>query len=232
MKKDKLREIVLKDDYYDIGIYRLLDKEYLDPIIDKLDDINVVSNVNSKEVVTSEEQFIGLLNRFILFFKSEFLNIPHAYNYVFEELISNNIDLFTKYLTSKYYLGDNKYNIFFEDSINRLSVANFIKNCSYLDILKKFMIKNGFKIKSIEKYSTEEILAISKLVSNITYAYNNNFHLILLFEDVEGFIRKNEVPEKYKKTLLEGFIRKYEIIISEYNNKKDLIEELREFTTA
>lgn len=227
MKKQLIKEIVLSKCCYDANIYHLLQSGVLDSIIDNLDNKGVPCNVNPKNIVSSEEQFVSLLNRFFSYFKQTYHNIEPHYNFVFRELILGNINLFSTYLTSKHYLGDNRYIRFFEENLIKLSIANFIKNCSCFDILKQFMHENNIKTKTIENYSYKELQKIAKILSDMTLCHQNNFHLPLLFTNLESIIHKDDISNNYREQIIKDLSIKYEIIINEYNKKRKYVELLR-----
>jgi len=226
MKKSKIQKVVLNNVSYDADIYRIVTNICMDDIITRISDEEVVSNVDPKEIYSAEEQLVCMLNKFIGYFKRKFYNLypHHAFNII--NLIEQNQESFYKYLSNKYYTGDNDYIRYFEDSINRLSITSFVKNIEYIPELKKFIKKNKIKIKDINDYTFEEVMQISKIISDITLANHNQVALMLLFTDINELHKKDEKVRR--EACLNHYNFMYKMMIDEYNRKKECIQKLQE----
>jgi hypothetical protein len=228
-RKDELNQIILKNDYYDMSIYKVINSGVLDEIIKKINNEDVPCDVNPNEITSSNEQFLGLLNRFVIFFKKNFCGLSEYTDESIKELIQSNINEFSNYLLSKHYLGDNKYIRFFEESLNRLAISNFVKNTEYSYELKKLFKDENIKIKNIDKYTFNEVMKISDLLSDLVFCYYNEFHTLLLFTDINKFMSeyidvqsKNEA--KMINALINDFDFKCSFIIESYNKKREYLK--------
>lgn len=232
-KKELLKSIVLNSTYpYSIFVYKLINEDYLKKSIKKIDNIGVPCNVNPKEITTAEEQFLQLLNRFIIFFDNYFFFL-HTNSFSFiQTIIESNYKETEKYLLSKHYLGDNDYITFFQDSIYRIIVTNFVKNMNSFPSLKKLFKKEKIAIKNINDYSLKEIMQIINLLSNISFAnYHSPFNNLLLFEDINkntskmiNRMKKKNASEKQIVERTESLMNFYTIqidsLIEKYEEKK------------
>jgi hypothetical protein len=234
-KKEELNRLVLNSDCYDMTIYKIINSGVLDEIIDNIDDKCVLSDINSNEIISSYEQFLDLLNKFIVFFKKKFNNLSFYIDELIKELIKNNYYEFSNYLLSKHYLGDNKYIMFFEDNMNRLSILNFVKNIEYSSEIKKLLKLNNIKIKNIKDYSFDEVLEISDLLSDLIFCYSNEFHTVLLFTDMSKVINdlksdnSNNNLDKID-AVINDFDFKCKIIIDSYNNKRKYLKYFKDIS--
>ena len=141
-----------------------------------------------------------------------------------------------KYLLSKHYLGDNNYISFFNNSIYRIMVANFIKSVTLSPKLRKLFKQEKIAIKSINDYSLEEILRIKDLLVNIVFANaKDSFNSVYLFDDIPKFIDDKAKQWKKKKlnkanilTQQDSLTLFYSIqidsLIEEYNKKSKYIK--------
>ena len=140
-----------------------------------------------------------------------------------------------RYLLSKHYLGDNNYIDFFQDSIYRIIVSNFIKNTALSKSLKKLFRNNKIPIKDVKDYTLDEILKINDLLSDIVLANaKNTFSAIMLFDDIDRNISKitkrlnqknissKDILDK-KKSILSLSLFKIDSLIEEYEKKKDYL---------
>jgi len=227
MEKEKLKEILLSKGNYDAEIYRLLVTPELDNILTKIDDSKVVSNVNPNEIISAEEQVVMLLNRYFNFFKEKYYHLNPIYAYIIQNLINQNEDLFYNYLSVKYYLGDGNYRRFFEDSLNRLSISNFVKNAKYIPELNNFFKSKRIKVKDIEKYTFKEVLKISKLLSGFTLAIKNQFFTLYLFLDLKKIFDNS----KNKKEQLEDVRSRYVLMIEDYLKKENSVKIIQEINS-
>lgn len=232
-KKAILEKIILESNYpYSMVVYKLIHHDYFKKTLPKIDNIGVPCNVNPKEITSADEQFLQLLNRFIEFFDDTFYFL-HIDSYCYIHLIiETNYENMEKYLLSKHYLGDNNYIEFFQDSIYRIIVSNFIKNVTLSKTLEKLLKKESIACKRIEDYSLSEILKIKNLLAYITLAnIKNKFSAIVLFDDInkaisqiEQILVKNKLKEKdilnKKEIILNNYLFKIDLLIEEYEKKK------------
>lgn len=231
-KKQQLEKIVLESNYpFSPLVYNLIHQDCFKNTINKIDGIGVPCNVNPSEIISAEEQFIRLLDRFIEYFDNTFYFLHNdSYLYI-RRIIETNYKKVEKYLLSKHYLGDNDYIDFFNDSIYRIIITNFVKNISFIPNLKKLFIKEKIEIKNINQYTLEEVLNIKDLLSDIVLSNaKDTFNSILLFEDIDDSISKiiknmkKKAPEyelnERRNSMTNLSILKIDILIEEYLKKK------------
>ena len=113
MKKiyKKLYQVIDKNNYTnDILIKKLLETGQLDFLIEKLDSKITLCNSTSiikKGYLTSEEQFLYLLDNFITYLQRNFPMIEYTYfSLIIKEMLKSED---CKIFLSKHYWGDNKY---------------------------------------------------------------------------------------------------------------------------
>lgn len=234
-KKKLLKEIVLNSKYsYDMLVYRLLSKNVLDDIITKIDNVPVECNIDSSEWISADEQFIQLLDRFICYFRNTFFTICSS-EYIIEMIINTNKDRIREYLLSKHYLGDNNYIDFFNESIYKIFISNFVQNSSYIPLINNLFIKEKLEIKNINDYNLNEILKIVTLISDLLLCSNGKNSVIYIFYNIDyesnQYIEKNKSKKKnknnrkeYKIKLIEHYTYQYELIIKNYIQKKKYLK--------
>lgn len=235
-KQQRLEKIILESDYpYSILTYKLINQGYFKKSINKIDNVGVPSNVKPNEITSADEQFLQLLNRFIEFFDDSFYFLHSDSICYIHMIIETNYKELEKYLLSKHYLGDNNYIDFFQDSIYRIIVSNFIKNTVVSKTLKNLFKNNKIPIKDVKDYTLDEILKINDLLSDIVLANaKNTFAAILLFDDIDKNISKiikrmnkrkissKDILDK-KKSILSLSLFKIDSLIEEYEKKKDYL---------
>jgi len=143
-KREVLEKIILESKYpYSMLVYKLVHSNLLKSTIKKIDNIDVPCNVNPNEITSANEQFLQLLDRFITYFNDSFYFL-HTYTHLCIKLIiETNYKDMEKYLLSKHYLGDNDYIPFFNNSIYRMMVANFIRSINISSKLRKLFIQEN-----------------------------------------------------------------------------------------
>ena len=90
-RKQILKNIILNDEFsYDMTVYRLINTDCLDKIISKINDMDVVCNINPNNKMSAEEQFLQLLNRFVVRFKNIFPNVNNFSEHIIENIFNSN----------------------------------------------------------------------------------------------------------------------------------------------
>lgn len=235
-RKEELEKIVLESKYpYSFMVYRLIHQDIFKRTIAKIDDVGVPCNVNPKEITSANEQFLQLLNRFIEFFDNSFYFLHIDSECYIHTIIQTNYKELEKFLLSKHYLGDNNYIDFFQESIYRIIISNFIKNVELSKNLKKLLKREKIAIKPIKNYTLEEIIKINDLLSDIVLANaKDSFTAIMLFDDVNKSISqilKNMEKDKWtkkdildrKKSITNFTLNRIDSLIEEYEKKKDYL---------
>lgn len=237
-KKVILKNIILNSEHcYDMTIYRLLNKDCLDDIINKIDNIPVVSNVDITKVITADEQFIQLLDRLLFCFKDVFF-ISGSTQYIIETIICTNKSRIKRYLLSKHYLGDNNYIDFFNDSICRIFISNFIQNSKYISLISSLLKKEKIKAKDTDEYTLDEVFKIVTLLSDLVFCSHGRYCVVYLFYNIDYEINNHteavnnnrkckRIKRHYKETLIEHYKDQYELIIKDYIQRKKYLKYFR-----
>lgn len=237
-KKKELQQLFLESDtHLNPLIYRLLERDFLDKIIQYIDDEPVPCNVNPEDLTSADEQFLLLLNRLIMYFRRYFPKIYDFTDYAIETIVTGNSILAHNYLLSKHYLGDNDYIDFFNQSIWQLLVSNFLCNGKHVYQVKHLLKSNKIKYSTnIDDYSLDELKKIINLLSDLVYCASSEYRAFYLFGDIDADLCKRlEDIEKereytlkdvdfHNKNLEEFYSVQYDIIIEEYMKKRKYLK--------
>lgn len=235
-RKKELYHILLDSDYdYDLIIYKLLKKDILDDVIIKIDNKSICSDVNPEEVISSNEQFLMLLNRLVYWFVENFPTLVEYRTIIIEMIIKSNKKRIEQYLLSKHYLGDNSYIDFFCKSVYTILFANFITNIKDMPIIKQLLEEEHIEYKNIDTYSVNELKSIKDLLEKIGICnYEDSFQFTYVFLDIETSINKkinsykkdekrtNKIIDEIYTSTINFYQNIYYILIENYKEKKNL----------
>ncbi len=229
-KNEEINNIFLNGkNYFDTISYRLSNNDILQNIIKKIDDSPILSKATKNEI-SAEEQFITLLDKLVINFKRNFQKINELTGVTLELILSANIQECEKYLLSKKDIGDNDNIQYFEKSISKIYISNFIKNGKYISTVKDILNDINIELKDIKDYSYDEIKKIEQLLSNLVFCYDSNFQLVYLFDSIDYSIKMKSKTKSSKDILncKNGIITLYdsiyENIFDNYLKRKHLIE--------
>jgi len=231
-KKQVLKNIILNDEFsYDMTVYRLINTNCLDKIISEINDMDVVCNINPNNKMSAEEQFLQLLNRFIVRFKNIFPNVNNFSEHIIENIFNSNQSIIGKYLLSKHYLGDNEYTEFFYNNIYKLFIINLISNIKYISDIEDLLKEENIEVKNIDDYTKEEIHSIKNLMSCLVFCSRDGYSTLYLFYnvdyEVEKYLKSNDLDcdnKSHKKKIIEIFKTQYQFIISDYKKRKKYLK--------
>lgn len=231
-KKNNLLKVVRSQRNYDYSSYlieRLIKEKRLNYLIEKIDNIKVKlhnSNIEKRDYFTSEEQFISILDKFIHYFKGNFIMPDVISDYSIRNILTiNNPNL--DFLFSKVYVYDNDYIEYFKNQFNRAIVYSFIfnlnkfKHCSTTieNFIEKYNLNtNNMSNKDIEKNA----IILKKLVlSNY-----KEMNLTLLFLNYQFYFDDRKRNSWQKENIsFQFFITIYEMFIEIYYKKEKAIDE-------
>jgi len=213
-------------------INNIILKGRLDKLINKITNTKTKVNITTltkKRYLNGNEQFLYLLNNFIYIFKDDFYFLQNNQNYIIEILLQDEKN--TKYLLCKKYIGNNKYTKYFSYNLRKLITYGFYKNLKILSCksqtIKEFTITNNIKFtkKALSNRSLDNIYTLLKKVSLCNAKELNNH---LLFEDIKHYtkeaLKNKEQNNKNLKYIIEqNYITNYEIMINNYNKKKEAV---------
>lgn len=234
LTRSQLKDIVLtNENRYNLMIYRLLNNKILDDIIIKLDDVPIYSENSPNITVSSNEQFIKLLDRFIKVFTSDFPTLYNTNEYIIENIIITNKKSMKKYLLSKKYLGDNEHISFFNSTINKIILNNFLNNLKYMISSRTILEHIGIIYQCNKHYSDLEISKIIQLLSDIVFCNSNEFHVINLFWSIDEIfleLSKRETDntdfdaESSINDIIKNFEEQYDSLFKNYFQKYEYLQ--------
>lgn len=134
IKKKIIKKLLEEQNYAnDVLIYKLLKKGHLDNLISKLDSKKTFCHFNcfiKKGYLTAEEQFLNLLDNFIIYLNNTFYMLEYTYIYMMlEEMLKSK---YCNIFFTKHYWGDNNYLEKYRAEFNKIIIEPFIKNLTYL----------------------------------------------------------------------------------------------------
>ena len=223
-RKDKMLKIVFNGDYNsnDAIIYKFLLKSTLDELIGKLNDKktkcikSTICNYTGKGFLTSEEQFLDLLNNFIARFKTDFYFLG-SYEILILQLILEN--------------GKNDFIKYFKYNIEKYIVTAFYDNLKSVtevsDKVKYFLKEKGIKINKISLRHHDDVSKLYKLLRELSVSNHDTWSSLFLFSSLQKQIleMKDEIDIMDRSIrLLENYALQYEIAIKNYYRNKRQIK--------
>ena len=223
-RKDKMLKIVFNGDYNsnDAIIYKFLLKSTLDELIGKLNDKktkcikSTICNYTGKVFLTSEEQFLDLLNNFIARFKTDFYFLG-SYEILILQLILEN--------------GKNDFIKYFKYNIEKYIVTAFYDNLKSVtevsDKVKYFLKEKGIKINKISLRHHDDVSKLYKLLRELSVSNHDTWSSLFLFSSLQKQIleMKDEIDiMDCSIRLLENYALQYEIAIKNYYTNKRQIK--------
>lgn len=232
-KIEQLKKELINNDFsYSYLIVNMLNKGTLNQLIDKITNTNTkvkVTTITKKNYLSSDEQFLSLLNNFICIFKEDFYFLQNNSDYIIEILLQN--EKYTKYLLSKIYIGNNKYIHYFSKNIKKLIIYGFNNNLNNLSkkslIINKFIKDNNINIKK-RMISIKEIEKSYNILLKLSICNAKELNNYQLFEDVNYYIEQTLKnikinPKKIIESIEQNYIKNWEFMINKYYEKKEAI---------
>lgn len=232
-RKKQLKKKIInnKNIQYNFLIIKLLEKKSLDNLITQITNTKVkleITSLTKKNYLTANEQFLSLLNNFIYIFKENFYFLNTNIDYIIELLLQN--EKHTKFLLSKRYIGDNNNLTYYSQNIKKLIVSGFYYNIRKLskksDIINLFIKEKKINTRKnlLNSQKGLDILYNSLLDLAICNAKTTNNSL--LFESINHYInltnqKYNNLNANNKEIIYDHYIKQWELMINNYNLKKD-----------
>ena len=214
-------------------IFDLFNNGYLDKFINNLNDQPIMINYctfQNKNLLTSEEQFLQIIDNYITFFNKKFTFI--TLKELIIKLIFYNND--NKIFHSKKYIGNNKYINYFNKNYILFTIQIFYKNCKKLYThLKSELDSININITEININNIAEANKILDILIDLCITNKNAYDLIYLFKDIDNAIvnvKTNEPTEKVKSSIYDIYIIQWKNIINNYHKNKAFLKELQIFT--
>lgn len=213
-------------------ILNIIKKEQLNHLIDKLDCIKIkvkITTITKKNYISSNEQFLSLLNIFINSFQEDFYFLKNNFEYIIETLLQN--DKNTRFLLSKKYYGCNKNISNFNIKAKKLITNGYYNNLKYLSpkstLITKFIKENNINIKK-KNLSKKEIENIYNTLIKLSICNAKELNNFQLFEDINHYIKEtnkyNKINNQIIKSIENNYINNWSLMINNYYVKKDIIK--------
>lgn len=221
-RKNEIKNIALNNYSNGAAIYILVNKNYLDHIINKINDDKTYTNTTSivkKGYLTGNEQFVDILNETLLYFDSHFLPLEDKELH-FANILEKSIP---KFLLCKKYWGNNSYIPYYTNNIQKLLVKNFYNNIKYIynnfedffktiNITPKMSLNNSDDLGKLFEFLEELVWCNCKYQQfSLYYIFSNHkFHL----EDVKNNYEIKNVD--IKNIIFKDYVLHWEILIKQY----------------
>lgn len=232
IRKVELKKELINDNFtYACMINKMLDKGVIDRLISKITNtktkVNVISFTN-KSYLSGAEQFLYLLNNFVCYFKDEFYFIKYNSDAIIELLLQEEKE--TKYLLCKKYIGDNKYIDFYTSNTKKLIVRGFYQNLKNLsnksELIKNFVKENKINFNKGIEHNNEQLENVYQALLKLAMCNAKTLNVNLLFETSEHYLSQITIKSRNNnanidKALISYYINCWELMIKDYNMKKD-----------
>lgn len=217
-KKKRITEVVLNSRTL-INKFLILDLLYNNHLDGYIYDLNedkiyiTVPTIIKKKYLTGYEQFLCILDNFIIYFLNIFNNVELSYT-VLPLCIKN--DKNNVLLTKKYFY-DNSYIKYFNTEFNTMIISNFYNNCLILrEYLVDFFKMVDIDIENINIDNRDDMEKIIRLLEEVCFVNRNRYGIMALFEKIND--------ANYKM-----FLMQYELLFSIYKKNIKFIREYHKF---
>lgn len=236
VRKEKMLKIVFNGDYSsnDALIYKFLVNSTLDKLIKKLEDgkteciKSTICNYTRKGYLTSEEQFLDLVNNFIVTFKINFYFLGCHDTLILQIILESEKN--SDFLLSKNYWGNNDNIPYFKYNIKKYIITPFYDNLKSIvkisDNVEYFLKEKNIKINKIDLKKEKDVNKLYELLRELSVCNPSAWCSLFLFRGLQDQIveMKNEPNIEYRSIkMLENYAIQYEIAIKNYYEKKDAI---------
>lgn len=203
-------------------IYVFAINKKLDSLLNKLDDLNVPTNVSSivkKGYLTSVEHFYQVLYHFISYINTNLWFVSKNKNYIVDKIIHNKEA--EEALYHKEYFHDNNTIPYYRHHFNKSIISNFYRFLNTIPMNKEiytFLKKHDVDIFKIDIDMDENIEKLLYILKLICISNNSSYGLFYIFDDdlnlkgiqhvVGNFEILIEHAEKYEeiyKTILDNY---------------------------
>lgn len=235
-RKEDLMNLVLKKGSAINGIlYKIIQNGYLDKVINKITDDKVITpttSITKKGYLTGNEQFLDILNSFVIYFDRIFTPVMYK-----EACVSFVLEKETpKFLSSKKYCHDNDNLEDFIKEYKRLMVNNVANTLpaiyDYLDpkVMKEFKLEPLMNI-------NDDVVVERLLRFMIAMSWSNvdEYAIISLFSSIKVALnkvkpsKKNDNKEEVIKNMngvINHYAMHYSIMIENYKKKRKYINKI------
>lgn len=224
LKKKKILRIVLNSEYIQNKqlIFTFLLGNTLDNYINNLDNNKVKININTvvkKGYLTSEEQFLSILDSFITYLLSIINNIK-LLEKTFDMCVNNEHG---KILLSKKYIFDNDNINYFYNKFNLMIINNFYNNIFALK--RELMYELDTIDIKVEKYNInnpQSIKKIAQLLGDICFINRDREYMLLsMFNSIDTISK--ELFINHFEILLSNYLKNINFIIEYHKLRENII---------
>lgn len=224
LKKKKILRIVLNSEYIQNKqlIFTFLLGNTLDNYINNLDNNKVKININTvvkKGYLTSEEQFLSILDSFITYLLSIINNIK-LLEKIFDMCVNNDHG---KILLSKKYIFDNDNINYFYNKFNLMIINNFYNNIFALK--RELMYELDTIDIKVEKYNInnpQNIKKIAQLLGDICFINRDREYMLLsMFNSIDTISK--ELFINHFEILLSNYLKNINFIIEYHKLRENII---------
>lgn len=224
LKKKKILRIVLNSEYIQNKqlIFTFLLENTLDNYINNLDNNKVKININTvvkKGYLTSEEQFLSILDSFITYLLSIINNIK-LLEKIFDMCVNNEHG---KILLSKKYIFDNDNINYFYNKFNLMIINNFYNNIFALK--RELMYELDTIDIKVEKYNInnpQNIKKIAQLLGDICFINRDREYMLLsMFNSIDTISK--ELFINHFEILLSNYLKNINFIIEYHKLRENII---------
>lgn len=226
IRKQNVKNVLLTSNLQNIGnIWQLFNDNYLDKFINKLNDETVIINSyldKNKNYLTSEEQFLQILDNYITFFNNKFTFVILREIILKLIFINNN----NEFLLCKKYIGDNNQINYFKQNYILFTIETFYKNCQKLyNFLEKDLNSININIDKININNNDDAKKILDILINLCIINKNSYDIIYLFKDIDN-------NHKMTNSIYDIYVVQWKNLIKNYHQNINFLNEYQKFINA
>ena len=226
IRKQNVKNVLLTSNLQNIGnIWQLFNDNYLDKFINKLNDETVIINSyldKNKNYLTSEEQFLQILDNYITFFNNKFTFVILREIILKLIFINNN----SEFLLCKKYIGDNNQINYFKQNYILFTIETFYKNCQKLyNFLEKDLNSIDININKININNNDDAKKILDILINLCIINKNSYDIIYLFKDIDN-------NHKMTNSIYDIYVVQWKNLIKNYHQNINFLNEYQKFINA
>ena len=226
IRKQNVKNVLLTSNLQNIGnIWQLFNDNYLDKFINKLNDETVIINSyldKNKNYLTSEEQFLQILDNYITFFNNKFTFVILREIILKLIFINNN----NEFLLCKKYIGDNNQINYFKQNYILFTIETFYKDCQKLyNFLEKDLNSIDINIDKININNNDDAKKILDILINLCIINKNSYDIIYLFKDIDN-------NHKMTNSIYDIYVVQWKNLIKNYHQNINFLNEYQKFINA
>ena len=227
IRKQNVKNVLLTSNLQNIGnIWQLFNDNYLDKFINKLNDKTVIiDSYLNKNYLTSEEQFLQMLDNYITFFNNKFTFVILREIILKLIFINNN----NEFLLCKRYIGDNNQINYFNQNYILFTIETFYKNCQKLyNFLEKELNSIDININKINIENNDDAKKIFDILIKLCIINKDNYDVIYLFKDIDNMNIHN-YKNKITNSIYDIYVVQWKNLIKNYHQNINFLNEYQKF---